>query len=348
MKHYGIRGVVLKLFKSYLTNRMHYVSINNCKSKIQHLNCGVPQGSVLGPLLFLLYINDIAKCYNAGLFRVFADDTGIFCQGNNINDLIETAKEIMIKIEEWFSCNKLTLNVDKTCFVIFKSSRWKNVNIPDSIHFNNKTINRVTCVKYLGLLLDEKLDWKNHVNEVCNGLKRFFPTFYNIRSYVNLTHARTIYYAMLYSKIKYAIPVYGLASQESMNKIQVLQNKLLKVLTKKNYRYSTNQLHNDFEILKVNDITNQEILTFVHSYINNKLPSIFDEYFTHRFSMEMYIASERKIRFIIPRHQTNIGADSLNVKGAQLFNFLKLVIKPNVSSKVFKKAFKKSILEYET
>ena len=191
------------------------------------------------------------------------------------------------------------------------------------------------------------LNFNNHVNEVCNSLKRFFPTFYNIRSYVSLKHARTIYYTMMYSKIKYAISVYGLTSLDNINKIQVLQNKLLKILTFKDYRYSTNRLHNDFEILKVNDITKQEILNFVHGYINNKLPNVFDDYFTHRFSMEMYIISERKVRFIIPKHQTNVGADTIDVKGAQLWNNLKLNIKPNVSNKIFKKAFKDSILKYE-
>ena len=347
MHHYGIRGVVYKLFKSYLTNRMQYTSVNNYTSKLQHLNCGVPQGSVLGPLLFLLYINDIAKCCNAGLFRVFADDTGIFCQGNDIDALIDIARDIMTKIEEWFSCNKLTLNVDKTCFIIFKSTRWRNVNIPDRINFNNKSINRVSCIKYLGLYLDELLNWNNHVNEVCNALKRFFPTFYNIRSYLNLKLARTIYYAMMYSKIKYAISVYGLTSLENINKIQVLQNKLLKVVTFKNYRYSTNQLHNDFDILKIDDIIDQEILVFVHGYINDKLPSVFDNYFSHRFPIEDYINSERKIRFIIPRHNSNMGADAINVKGAQLWNNLKIDIKPTVSNKVFKKAFKDSILIYK-
>ena len=86
---------------------------------------------MLGPLLFHLYINDIAKCCNAGLFRVFADDTGIFCQGKDIDALIDTARDIMTKIEEWFSCNKLILNVDKTCFIIFKSTRCRNINIPE-------------------------------------------------------------------------------------------------------------------------------------------------------------------------------------------------------------------------
>ena len=253
----------------------------------------------------------------------------------------------MINIEEWFSCNKLTLNTDKTCFIIFKSSRWKQVYIPDVINFNNKSINRVSCIKYLGLYVDELLNWNNHVNEVCSALKRFFPTFYNIRYYVSLNHARIIYYAMMYSKIKYAIPIYGVTKQYNISKIQVLQNKLLKILTFKNYRYSTNQLHNEFDILKVNDIINQEILTFVHQYINNKLPSVFDQYFTHRFSIDEYISSGRKIRFITPRFYTDVGADAINVKGAQLWNGLKLDIDPNVSNKVFKKAFKESVLKYD-
>ena len=122
----------------------------------------------------------------------------------------------------------------------------------------------------------------------------------------------------MYSKIKYASSVYGLSSSENINKIQILQNKLLKVLTFKKYRYSTNQLHNDFDILKIDDIINQEILAFVHGYINNKLPSVFDDYFSHRFSIEDYINSKRKIRFIIRRHYSYMGADAINVKGAQL------------------------------
>ena len=131
------------------------------------------------------------------MFRVFADDTGIFCQGKDIIALINTARDILTKIDEWFSSNKLTLNVDKTCFIIFKSNRWRNANIPDRINFKDKSINRVSCIKYLGLYLDELLNWNNHVNEVCNALKRFFRTFYNIRSYLNLKQARTIYYAMI-------------------------------------------------------------------------------------------------------------------------------------------------------
>ena len=282
------------------------------------------------------------------MFRVFADDTGIFCQGKDVNSLIETARNIMINLEEWFACNKLTLNTDKTCFIIFKSSRWKQVNIPDFINFNNKSINRVSGIKYLGLFLDESLNFNNHTNEVCSALKRFFPTFYNVRSYLSLKQARTIYYTMMYSKIKYAIYTYGVTKQDNINKIQVLQNKLLKVLTFRNYRYSTNKLHNDFDILKVNDIINQEILTFVHEYINNRLPSIFDEYFTHRFTIDTYITSERKIWFITPRFYTDTGGDAIKVKGAQLWNGLKLDIKPNISNKFFRKAFKDSVLKYDT
>ena len=347
MYHYGIRGIVQKLFKSYLTNRMQYVYINDHKSNLQTIKCGVPQGSVLGPLLFLLYINDIANCCSNGMFRVFADDTGIFIQGPEINTLIIKAKETMTNIDEWFSSNKLTLNIDKTCFIIFKHNRWLHQQIPDSISFSNKTINRVKSVKYLGLLIDESLKWNYHVNEVCNSIKKLFPIFYNIRQYINLKHARSIYYSMIYSKVKYAIIAYGQTSQENINKIQILQNKLMKVLTKKNYRFSTNCLHNELDIIKVNDIINQEIVTFVHGYVNHKLPSVFDNYFIHRHSIETYLNEDRKVRFITPRHHTNIGADAINVKGAQLWNGLTFNINPNVTTKTFRKAYRKSILPYD-
>ena len=140
---------------------------------MKSVSCGLPQGSVLGPLLFIIYINDIANSCKNGLFRIFADDTGIFFHSPNIDKLIETAKLILKNINEWFAVNKLTLNLSKTSYVIFKSRRFTNTNLPNSINYENMEIHRESQVKYLGLILDEHLDWNSQTNEMFNRLKSF-------------------------------------------------------------------------------------------------------------------------------------------------------------------------------
>ena len=115
--------MVLELYKSYLQNRKQYTSLNTYKSNTNTISCGVPQGSILGPLFFILFINDLPNCCHIGNFRIFADDTNVFIHGDNIEELINACRDIMIALSSWFSINKLTLNADKSSFTIFKSPR---------------------------------------------------------------------------------------------------------------------------------------------------------------------------------------------------------------------------------
>ena len=185
LDHYGIRGNALSLFRSYLSDRKQYTVIENIKSKSCNINCGVPQGSVLGPLLFLLFINDLPNCCPTGKIRIFADDTNVFFHSNNIEDLINNAKMIMLQLNSWFVSNKLTLNTSKSSFTIFKSCRKKINNLPNSIDFLNYKIERKSSVKFLGVILDEHLTWNQHINELCNKLRSLFHIFYSIRSYIS-------------------------------------------------------------------------------------------------------------------------------------------------------------------
>ena len=170
-----------------------------------------------------IYINDLANSSKDGLFRIFADDTGIFFSNPNIDILVEIAISILKKINEWFSVNKLTLNLSKTSYVIFKSKRLTNLNIPNSICYDNIEINREMQVKYLGLILDEHMDWNAQTKEICNKLKNFFPLFYNIRQYLDIDHIRTIFYTMIYSRLKYGSIITGQTSRENLDNEQILK-----------------------------------------------------------------------------------------------------------------------------
>jgi hypothetical protein len=126
LSHYGIRGLALKWFKSYLNDRSQKTNVNNTYSNLCPVNTGVPQGSVLGPILFLIYVNDIANCINHGKVRLFADDTNLFFSDKSIPRLQSQANDALVQLHKWFSANKLTLNTDKTCYTIFSNSK----NVP--------------------------------------------------------------------------------------------------------------------------------------------------------------------------------------------------------------------------
>ena len=227
------------------------------------MSCGVPQGSVLGPLFFLLFINDLPKCCTNGKVRLFTDDTTILFHTNSIDDVISTGKTIMTQLTNWFTANKLTLNAGKSSFTLFKSSKKVIPNIPDHINFFNQKIKRTSHIKFLGVILDENLTWNHHINEICSKLKGLFHIFYNIRNYLSKVNIKTIYYALVYSRIKYGITVYGQACKTKMQRIQTLQNQLLKVISGKDYRFSTDELHDEFNLLLIKDIAKHEFLLFI-------------------------------------------------------------------------------------
>ena len=318
LEHYGIRGHALELFKSYLSNRKQYVHIDKCKSQTLPISCGVPQGSVLGPLFFLLFINDLPNGCTSGKIRLFADDTTIFFHTNSIDDVVSTGKAIMTQLSNWFTANKLTLNADKSSFTLFKSSKKVIQNVPEHINFLNQKIKRTSHIKFLGVILDENLTWNHHINEICSKLKRLFHIFYNIRNYLSKDNIKTIYYALVYSRIKYGITVYGQACKTKMQRIQTLQNKLLKVISGKDYRFPTNELHDEFDFLLIKDIANQEIVAFVHNYFSNSLPPVFDGYFETLVSNHNRNTRNGGNLLKIIGHTTDIAASAIKIQGAKL------------------------------
>ena len=172
LEYYGIRGVTLKWFKNYLENRMQFVYLNdyNVSSSLRNVSCGIPQGSILGPLLFIIYINDITTSSSILKSILFADDTNLFNSNQNFQQLIESTNFELNKLSEWFKSNKLSLNVDKTKFIIFGN---KHILLNSSqLILDGKILEQVKETKFLGVVLDEKLNWSQHINHISLKISR--------------------------------------------------------------------------------------------------------------------------------------------------------------------------------
>ena len=196
LEFYGFRGVVNKWFQSYLTGRNQYLSINGINSSLKAISCGVPQGSVLGPLLFLLYINDLPYCSNRLVFHLFADDTNILFSSKNL-DLIQTTLNIELKnVSQWLNANRLALNIEKTNFVVFHSPKKKPHKVL-SICIDNQSIREATSVKYLGVLIDSTLSWRPHISELSKKIAKSVGIISKLRHYLNTDILISIYYSLI-------------------------------------------------------------------------------------------------------------------------------------------------------
>lgn len=249
----GIRGKLLNWIKSFLSDRYIFTKINKSTSGNYLINCGVPQGCVLSSLLFLLYINDFKYAIDQKL-RLFADDSNIFIISNNLQELFRLGNETLKAINTWLSANQLSLNTSKSNYMIFKLKDEDKEFIQSNnlnLSLNNVNLTKTSNTKYLGMIINDELNWKDHISELMTKLKSYNGIFYKYRNYLSEWTGRSIYFALILSKILYGIELYGISKANVIHPLEITCNKLLRNLQNVHYRYPTKDLYSNYNTLPV-------------------------------------------------------------------------------------------------
>ena len=264
---YGIRGVPLLWYTSYLSNRRCYLERDGFKSSTETFNVGVPQGSILGPLLFILYINSIPQISNLLNTILYADDTTISTSEKNLNNLISTTNNELEKLSQWMISRKLTLNAEKTEFLVFSNRITSSDNWP-VLQLQGVNITPSTSCKYLGVHLDNRLSYKNHIQYVKSKISKHAGILFRIRDQLPISTRLNYYFAFMYPYINYNIIIWGSTYSSHLEPLVLQQKRIIRIIMDAGFRENTSPLFKRLNLLKIEDIYKYNLLIHMHGQIS--------------------------------------------------------------------------------
>ena len=278
LTYYGVTNPAKKLIESYLSNRMQFVQIGNKVSTMKPVLTGVPQGSIIGPLLFNIFINDIVKASQKFAFILYADDTTLNSTLDSFgNDPEEIQNSIVRELEKtfkWLDVNKLCLNVTKSKFMIFQMPQKRVPQL--SFNIEGLHIEQVYEFNFLGLLIDANLNWKAHLNAIGTKVSRIIGLLHKLKYVFPKKFLHSIYNSLIMPHLNYSLLAWGTKS----NKIELLQKKAIRVLYSKSPIAHTAPLYIKMKQPKLSDLYTCNLLKLYYKLYRNRLPPYFDNFFT--------------------------------------------------------------------
>ena len=298
----------------------------------------MPQGSVLGPLLFILYINDIVKVSEKLKLVLFADDTNVFCSGKNIDEMLKELQDEMERIKRWFNINKLSLNLNKTKIMLFGKHK-SNINV--KLVIDGVNIERVKETKFLGVIIDEKISWKYHIRNVQLKISKNTGILYKAKQFLNRASLRIIYCSFILPHLSYCAEIWGNNYKSAIKPLINLQKKAVRIVTNSFYTEHTHPLFVELKLLKLEDVIKFQTASTVHKILNGGAVKSIQKL----FSLEINNYNLRSGNNIKPiRIKTNRKKFCMAYTGAVVWNSISVELRKVSKINLFKLRYKKFIL----
>ena len=276
LESYGVLHRELAWFGSYLSNRVQYCRVNGVHSQIENIEIGVPQGSCLGSLLFLVYINDLPRALNNSIISMYADDTSLCFKSKDLSRLNEALNEDLSHLDTWMISNKLSLNVAKPQSTLVPTKARRNVldrsnqNLQLKIHGTELEV--ASKIKYLGVYLDNSLDWKDQVRAVSLEVSRGLGLLKHANKFLPLSALTSLYTSIIEPYFRYCCSLWGCAGTTKINRLQKLQNRAARIATNSSFDTPSNQLIEKQGWKIINELTDIESKTMVFKSLNELAP----------------------------------------------------------------------------
>ena len=339
---YGFRGPVYDWIKSYLTDRKQYSVINSSNSSLLEITHGVPQGSNLGPLLFLLFINDLPNASSFFKYILFADDSTlstVFSQ----NDLPKITRKInneLTFLNKWLISNKISINVTKTKYMIFSYRRQIKLR---TIKIGKSKILETDHVKFLGIMIDNRLKFNFHCNYISTKLSKQVGLLYKLSKYIPIEILKLLYNTLFIPYINYGIEAWYGSFLNNTHKIFVLQKKSIRAINSLPYNFHTNDYFFSMNFLKLKDLYQYKISIIIyrklHSLDNSNL-----ENFTAKLSDIHNYPTRNNNKYILPRYKKNQSKFCIDYQGINIWNNIPDHIQNSSSLFKFKKLLNKYLI----
>ena len=337
LRRYGIRNTAGNWFQSYLDHRKQFCSVNGQRSKTSEVTCGIPQGSCLGPLLFIIYLNDFEKCLKFSQANIYADDTSVTIASDDVEKLVFEAQQELLNLSEWMRINKLSPNPAKTEYMVIGHSRKVNaLNISSTLTLNDSDIKRVTKTKSLGVTVDENLKWDEQYKivkgKICGGL----ASLKKLKNIIPQTKLCSVYYAIVESHLRYANVIWGSLPKTKLDNLQRLQDRARSII--ESARFKDNW---SCDWLSVENLIHFDRSVMTYKIMNKLSPESLWDKFQQRSSQSNY-ATRHCRDLLIPRLNTEHAKKGYYYSAVKVWNDIPVNIRelPTISR------FKKELKEY--